>query len=248
VQVRAARSRRFKRRVQGWAREHPSGLARLVVARPAARQLGLGSARRITCVGGPLTESMVGFFGALGTAVAVVQGGFEDAGLVLLDGRPLPGVTARVEDGRLVADAPWSGRSVDDAAQPLLARPEGERITVIGTPADVAGDAALPALEARLRDSPYFTEAALVPGESGLVAYVGLDADAAGVWAAAHGVHAPTPRALAAHPAMHELAEAEVARLADGAATSVVVLPRRLTEAAGELTPLLDVRREGVRA
>ena len=106
----------------------------------------------------------------------------------------------------------------------------------------------LPALEAQLRDSPYFTEAALVPGDGGLVAHVALDVDAAGVWAAANGVHAPTPRALAAEQAVQDLARKEVERLAGGVATAVVVLPQRLTQAAGELTPLLDVRREGLRA
>jgi long-chain acyl-CoA synthetase len=241
VQVRAARSRRFKRRVQGWARERRSGVAKLVVARPAARLLGFGATRRVTCVGGPLTDAMVAFVEGLGSKVEVIEG------LALLGGRPLPGVDARVEDGRLVTSAPWSGRVIDGALEPLLARLDGERIVVIGTPVDVVGEAVLPELEARLRDSPYITEAALVPGAEGLVAHVGLDADATGLWAARHGVHAATPRALAAHAAVRELAQAEVARLA-GDVASVVVLPRRLSEADGELTPLLSVRREGVRA
>ena len=245
VQVRAARSHGIKRRMQRWARQHPGGAAKLLVAKPAAKLLGLGSTRTIVCVGGPLTDAMRGFFRALGPQVAVVEGGASEGGLVLFDGKPLHGITADVRDGRLVASAPWSGRVVDGAVAELLAREDFE---VIGRPGDVAGEAVLPALEAQLRDSPYFTEAALVPGEEGLVAHVGLDVDAAGVWAAAHGVHAPTPRALASDAAIQQLAHDEVERLAGGVAGSVVVLPRRLTQAAGELTPLLDVRREGLRA
>ena len=164
---------------------------------------------------------------------------------MLFDGKPLPGITADVRDGQLVASAPWSGRVVDGAVSELLAREDFE---IVGRPGDLAGDAVLPVLEAQLRDSPYFTEAALVPGDEGLVAHVGLDVDAAGVWAAQHGVHAPTPRALAADEAIQKLARDEVERLAGDVASSVVVLPRRLTQAAGELTPLLDVRREGLRA
>jgi long-chain acyl-CoA synthetase len=245
VQVRAARSHGFKRRLQRWARAHPGTVAKVLVAKPAARLLGLGSTRVIVCVGGPLTDAMRAFFRALGPTVSVLEGGAGEGGLVLYDGEPLPGVTAAVRDGQLVASAPWSGRVVDGAVTELLARGELE---IIGRPGDVAGDAVLPALEAQLRDSPYFTEAALVPGEGGLVAHVALDADAAGVWAAANGVHAPTPRALAAEQAVQELARKEVERLAAGVATAVIVLPQRLTQAAGELTPLLDVRREGLRA
>ena len=147
--------------------------------------------------------------------MSVLEGGAAEGGLVLFDGKPLPGVTADVRDGRLVASAPWSGRVVDGAATELLAREDFE---IIGRPGDVAGEAVLPALEAQLRDSPYFTEAALVPGDGGLVAHVGLDVDAAGVWAAANGVHAPTPRALAAEQAIQELARDEVERLAGGVA------------------------------
>ena len=188
---------------------------------------------------------MRAFYRALGPTVSVVEGGAAEGGLVLFDGKPLPGASASVDNGRLVATAPWSGRVVDGAVSELLARDD---LTIVGRPGDVAGDAVLPALEAQLRDSPYFTEAALVPGDGGLVAHVGLDVDAARVWAAANGVHAPTPRALAAEGAVQDLARKEVERLAGGVAASVVVLPQRLTLAAGELTPLLDVRREGLRA
>jgi long-chain acyl-CoA synthetase len=265
VQVRAARSHGFKRRLQRWAGRHPGGAAKWLVAKPAARLSGLGSARVIVCVGGPLTDPMRAFFRALGPTVTVLEGGAAEAGMVLYDGTPLPGVDASVDDGRLVAKAPWSGRVTDGEVGPLLARngssgdaPAAARrdaaaaprdaLVIVGRPGDVVGDNVLPALEAQLRDSPYFTEAALVPGDGGLVAHVGLDVDAAGVWAAQHGVHAPTPRALAADEAVQQLARDEVERLAGGVVADVIVLPRRLTLAAGELTPLLDVRREGLRA
>jgi len=247
MHVRAVRSRRFKRRVQGWAGAHPNAVARFAVTRPAARLLGLRSTRWVTCVGGPLTDAMRRFFGSLGATVAVVEGAVADGGLALVDGRPLPGVEARVADGRLAVDAPWTGRVLDGAAD-RLAREHDGALEIVGGPGDVVGETVLPVLEAQLRDSPYFTEVALTVREAGLVAHVALDADAAAVWAAAHGVHAPTARALAGEPAVQELARDEVARLVGDAVHEVVVLPRRLSLAAGELTPLLDVRREGIPA
>lgn len=258
AQVRAARSRPFKQRMLRWAQPAAgaggSRVAGLLVRRPAARQLGLGSLRRITSVGGPLTESMVGFFGALGPEVLVAEGPVRVCGLALLDGRPLPGVEARVDEGgRLAVAAPWEGTPLTPGApEPeLLAREDDDgRIVVAGGRDDLVGDDALPALEAQLRDSPYLTEAALdeAPGGPGtLVAVVGLDVDAVGVWAGAHDVHAATLRGLADHPAVHDLAAAEVERLLPGRAiASVVVMPRRLSESRGELTPMLDVRRAGI--
>ena len=248
MQVRAARSRRLKRRVQGWAAGHPNAVARFAVTRPAARLLGLGSTRRITCVGGPLTDAMRTFFGWLGATVAVIEGAFADGGLALVDGRPLPGVEARVADGRLVVDAPWTGRVLDGAAE-RLAREHDGALEIVGGPDDIVGETVLPVLEAQLRDSPYFTEAALDGcARRGSSPTSSLDADAAAVWAAAHGVHAPTARALAAEAEVQQLARDEVSRLVGDAVHEVVVLPRRLSLAAGELTPLLDVRREGIPA
>jgi long-chain acyl-CoA synthetase len=247
TQVRGARSRRFKRRLMGWAAGHSNPLSRYAVIKPAARLFGLGAVRRITCIGGPLTDVMRGHYATWGARVAVLEGGAAEGQIALIDGRPLPGVSAGVTDGRLVASAPWSGRVVDGGGE-VLARERDGAIEVLGSAGDVVGESVLPELEARLRDSPYFTEAALVAGRGGLVAHVGLDADAASVWAARHGVHAPTAKALAAEPAVQELAREEVERLVPGVVASVVVLPRRLSLAAGELTPLLDVRREGIAA
>ena len=125
----------------------------------------------IVCVGGPLTDAMRAFFRALGPTVAVRRGRRGRGRPRALDGKPLPGrARPTCATGDWSPRAPWSGRVVDGAVSELLAREDFE---IIGRPGDVAGDAVLPALEAQLRDSPYFTEAALVPGEGGLVAHVG---------------------------------------------------------------------------
>lgn len=89
-------------------------------------------------------------------------------------------------------------------------------------------------------------------GRSYLVALLVLDAELAPAWAAAHGVEAAGPDALAAHPAvLAEIARAVGAANARLNRTEQIKRYRLLTEewgpGSGELTPTLKLRRRVVR-
>ena len=197
VQVRAARSHGFKRRLQRWAREHPGAVAKVLVAKPAARLLGLGSTRVIVCVGGPADRRDARLLPrARARRCRCSRAARARAGLVLYDGKPLPGVTADVRDGRLVACAPWSGRVIDGAVTELLAREEFGRSS-----AAPATSPAKPSCRrwrrscatARTSRRPRWCRARV-----GWWRTSGSTSTPRACGPRRNGVHAPTPRALAA--------------------------------------------------
>ncbi|WP_030208651.1 long-chain fatty acid--CoA ligase [Streptomyces sp. NRRL S-87] len=112
-----------------------------------------------------------------------------------------------------------------------------------------------PALvENTLKEHPLIGQAfAHGDGRSYLVALLVLDPELAPAWAAARGVHAPDPAALAAHPAVRDEVERAVAAAnARLNRTEQIKRYRLLTEEwgpeTGELTPSLKLRRRVVRA
>lgn len=249
AQLRAARSGRFKRRlVQRTLGGNGGGAGRALVLRPMARRMGVGSVRRIAVLGGPVTDDMRSFFAGLGPEVVVVEGPLVAAGMAFADAQALPGVEARVgEDRTLAVRTPWSGDALPgDGIRPLLAAAGSEgRIEVLGGLDDVDGDVVLPALEARLRDSPYITEAVVSAAAGAPAARVGLDVEAVGVWAAEHDVYAATRSALAEHPRVVNLVETEAIRLlGEGTIGAITVMARRLLEEEGELDAMLGVQRD----
>jgi long-chain acyl-CoA synthetase len=107
-------------------------------------------------------------------------------------------------------------------------------------------------IENLLKLQPHVSQAVVIgDNRKYCVALLTLDADEIARWAAAHGVDATTPEALAAHPAVRALMEAEVATV-NGELASYEsikyfrILPRDLSTETGELTPSLKVKRKVV--
>jgi long-chain acyl-CoA synthetase len=84
-----------------------------------------------------------------------------------------------------------------------------------------------------------------------LSALITLDGAAIGAFAAREKIPAAAPEALAAHPRVHALVDRHVAtvnaRLSPYETIKrFVILPRDFTEAAGEITPTLKIRRREI--
>jgi long-chain acyl-CoA synthetase len=239
------------------------GLAHLLVGRWVAAKLGVSRARRVVVTGGPVALRDQRFFWSLGVPVQATYGQAETGGLALaqdsLDdagsaGRPLPGASARLEDGLLAVSTPAGGdtwHQSDDLAEGA----DGGAIRVRGRRTDVlrAGgvDVAAASVEAALCESEHIRRALVTGSGDGLHALVEVDPDATALWAADRELAFSTYGSMVALPEVRELVAAEVAaandRLESGARIDdFTVLPRQLSVAEGELTALLTVRRERV--
>lgn len=230
------------------------GLGYAVVGRWVARDLGLRRVRRIAVTGGPVPGPVLRFFWSLGLPALPVYGGSEVAGVGLAPeglvtdgatGIPLPGSLAALDERSVLrlctpVTAPaWTGTG--DVAEDLGTggyRVRGPREGRIGSvhPAEV---------EAALRESPYIRRALVVSDGDGLGAVVEADVDVTGRWAVRHEVPYSTLRSLVTAPAVRTMLEAEVAAAAPGVGR-VVLCEQPLSADAGELTPLLAIRRPAV--
>jgi long-chain acyl-CoA synthetase len=237
------------RTVAGSARRR--GLAHLLVGRWVAAKLGLRRTRRVVVTGGPVATRDLRFFWSLGVPTLGTYGPPEAGGLALahasLDdagttGRPLPGATARIlDDGTLaVARASLEAHTGD------VGEVAGNgALVVAGRRDDALPDGTLPQpIEAELCESPYIRRAVVTTGAGGdAVALVEVDPEVTARWAAERRLAFSTYGSLVALPEVSDLVAVE---LAAARVSRFVVLPRQLSVARGELTPLLTVRRAAV--
>jgi long-chain acyl-CoA synthetase len=204
-------------------------------------------------------------------AVTVNRPGRNKIGTV---GQPLPGVTVRIADDgeiQITGHSVFAGYWRDDAATHDVLGPDGWLRTgdmgilddegflrVIGRKKELivtaGGINVAPAvLEDRLRANPLVSQAMVVgDGRPYVACLVTLDPEALEVWKTRHSRPASaTPRDLAGDPELI----AEIQRAVDDANKAVSraesirrfrILPVDFTEASGELTPSLKVRRDVV--
>jgi long-chain acyl-CoA synthetase len=107
-------------------------------------------------------------------------------------------------------------------------------------------------IENLLKLEPHVSQAVVIgDNRKYCVALVTLDTEEVTRWAAGRGISFDGPEAMAAHPAVRELVESEVAHVNRELASFESVkyfriLPRELTTETGELTPSLKVKRRVV--
>ena len=261
--ARAARSRGLPQRLlQRWVGHgRPGGLLHTLVGRPVAAALGLAACRTVLTGYERMTPVSARFLARLGIATRGLYGLTEAGGPVAAFAqaeapalRVFDGYGAEVgAGGRLVlrigAQAVDTGDLVDLAGGTLhLVGREAELLTLPD------GARVAPAVvEAELQASPYVNQAVAVGGPAGgIAALVELDEVTLRDWARAHGLAFTTLRSFAE--------SSEVARLIEQAVTEanqrlqpamrigrVLLLPRALDAANGELTPALALRRAIVR-
>lgn len=248
--------------IQRWiASGGPAGWLHRVVGRPVAAALGLAACR--TAVTGYERMSAVSarFLARLGIGTRGLYGLAEAGGPVAaFDQADAPalrlfeGYGASVgTDGRLVVQI--GGQRVDSGDLVDLA---GGELHLLGRAAEMLtlpdGSRVAPTvIEAELQASPYVNQAIAVGGPAGgVVALVELDEVTLREWARAHGLAFTTLRSLAESSEVAGLIEQAVAeanqRLAEAMRIRrVLLLPRALDAANGELTPALALRRAIVR-
>jgi long-chain acyl-CoA synthetase len=109
-------------------------------------------------------------------------------------------------------------------------------------------------MEAALSTSRYVAQAVILgDGQAYTGALIAPDFDELGVWAAANGLAEMPPEQLVEQKAVEKLFDAEVKRTLEGFAIyerprRIALLPRLLTEEAGELTPSLKTKNRVVLA
>jgi long-chain acyl-CoA synthetase len=184
-------------------------------------------------------------------------------------GRALPGMEARIaDDGELLLKGPnvfqgYHGNAEESFGAVVdgwlhtgdLARIDGDGyVYITGRKKDVlitaGGKKLTPAnLENALRQSPFVSYAVMhADRRPYAVVLVTLDEEAIVAWAAAQGIEERSLAALAKHPAVGELMQAELDKAnakvgATERAKAFFVLERDLSQEAGELTPTLKVKR-----
>lgn len=234
-----------------------------LVGRRVVSQIGLRRTRRIAVAGGPTGAAEQRFFWGLGVpaveiygtaevvGVALAQRGLADVGTV---GAPLPGIDAEVRDGTLALRGPVTGGRWIDTGDVATLDADG-RYTVRGRRDDrLAGageDVHAAEVERALTAGRYVRRAAVVAVDGGVRALVEVDFDTTAAWAASHDIAFSTYGSLIGVPEVQQLlaSEVETVNAALAGRTTIVglaLLPRPLDVAAGELTPVLSVRREVV--
>lgn len=261
--ARAARTQGLAQRlIQRWiASGGPRGLLHALVGRPVAAALGLAACRTVLTGYERMTPVSARFLARLGIATRGLYGLTEAGGPVAAFAqaeapalRLFDGYGAEVgRGGRLVVRIGTQAVDTGD-----LVDLTGGELHLVGREAELLtlpdGARVAPAVvEAELQVSPYVNQAVAVGGPaSGIAALVELDEVTLRDWARVHGLAFTTLRSLAE--------SSEVAHLIEQAAAEanqrlqpalrigrVLLLPRALDAANGELTPALALRRAIVR-
>ncbi|GAB4119801.1 MAG: hypothetical protein Fur0014_20420 [Rubrivivax sp.] len=264
--VRASRSGGWRRGlIQRWVAANPPGpLLRALVGRPIANGLGLGACRAVMTGYERMAPITARFLGRLGIATqglyAVAEAGGPVGSFAQADTPALqvfdafrPSVTPQ---GQLAVTV--AGAVIDTGDLVTL---DGGQLHLVGRAADLLtlpdGRQIAPSvIEAEIGASPYVNQAVAIGGPaSGVTALIELDEVTLRDWAHEHGLAFTTLRSFAE--------SSEVVRLIEQARSEanqrleakhpaaqvrrVVLLPRALEVANGELTPSLAVRRAIVR-
>ncbi|RKN34686.1 AMP-dependent synthetase/ligase [Micromonospora musae] len=243
-----------------------------------------GRCRDAISGGAPLGARLGHFFRGIGVPVFEGYGLTETAPAAAVNlpsatrvgtvGRPLPGVTIRIEDdgeiliaGELVFDGYWRN---EDATAEVLTKDGWFRtgdlgqldndgyLSITGRKKEIivtaGGKNVAPAvLEDQVRAHPLVSQCLVLGDQKPFIAaLVTLDEEALPRWLESVGLPADTP---AAELRQHEGLRAEIQKAVDLANAAVSraeaikvfrILPRDFTEATGELTPSLKVKRQVV--
>jgi long-chain acyl-CoA synthetase len=264
--ARAARCSGWRQRlIQAWvATPNPGALLRLLVGQPVANALGLGACRQVLTGYDRMASSTALFLARLGMQTAglyaVAEAGGPVGSFAQADAPALqvfdayrPGVAA---DGVLTLQV--RGRAV---ATGDLVTLDGGRLHLVGRAADLLtlpdGTRLAPqVIEAEIGASPFVNQAVAVGGPAtGVSVLVELDEVTLRDWAAQHGLAFTTLRSLAESSEVARLIEQARSEANQRLQTShptalirrVLLLPRALEAANGELTPSLALRRAIVR-
>ncbi|SIQ42798.1 AMP-dependent synthetase/ligase [Micromonospora avicenniae] len=242
-----------------------------------------GRCRDAISGGAPLGARLGHFFRGIGVTVLEGYGLTETAPAAAANlssatrigtvGRPLPGVSIRIEDdgeiliaGELVFDGYW--RNQEATAEVLadgwfrtgdLGRLDNDGyLSITGRKKEIivtaGGKNVAPAvLEDQVRAHPLVSQCLVVGDQKPFIAaLVTLDEEALPRWLESAGLPADTP---VAELREHEGLRAEIQKAVDAANATVSraesikvfrILPRDFTEATGELTPSLKVKRQVV--
>lgn len=261
--VRAARTVGLQRQLlQRWIqRPGPGGWLHMLVGKPVAAALGLGAAHTVMTGYERMTPVSARFLARLGLATRGLYGLVEAGGPVAAFAqaeapalRLFAGYEAEVAAGGRLAIR-WGGQRIDTGDLVSL---QGGELHLIGREVEMLslpdGQRVAPAvIEAELQASPYVNQAVAVGGPSGgVVALVELDEVTLRDWARNHGLSFTTTRSLAessevAHLIGQAVAEANQRLEAAMQMRRVLLLPRALDAANGELTPALALRRALIR-
>ena len=264
--ARAARCSGWRQRlIQSWvATQKPGALLRLLVGQPVANALGLGACRQVLTGYDRMAPSTARFLARLGLDTAglyaVAEAGGPVGSFAMADAPGLdvfdayrPGVAA---DGALTLQV--QGRVVPTGDLVTL---DGGRLHLIGRAADLLtlpdGTRLAPqVIEAEIGASPFVNQAVAVGGPAqGISVLVELDEVTLRDWAAQHGLAFTTLRSLAESSEVLRLIEQARSEANQRLQAShpaavvqrVLLLPRALEAANGELTPSLALRRGIVR-
>jgi long-chain acyl-CoA synthetase len=260
--ARAGRTRGLQQQlIQRWiARGGPGGWLHAIVGRPVAAALGLAACRTVVTGYERMTPVSARFLARLGITTRGLYGLAEAGGPVAaFDQADAPalrmfdGYGAEVAGGQLAVQFGMQRVTTGD-----LVDLAGGELHLVGREAEMLmlpdGSRVAPSvIEAELQASPYVSQAVAVGGPAGgVVALVELDEVTLREWARTHGLAFTTLRSLADSSEVARLIEQAVAEANQRLAAAmrigrVLLLPRALDAANGELTPALALRRAIVR-
>ncbi|MBU3648934.1 MAG: long-chain fatty acid--CoA ligase [Limnohabitans sp.] len=246
---------------------------------PIKDQLGLSGIRHAFTGGEAIGEDTFIFYRALGVQLRQLYGQTETAAFNAMQeanevqlhtvGRPLPGVTARInDDGEILiqSGSVFQGyfRNPESTAQTLREGwlhtgdagylEEDGHLVVLGRLSEVVytaqGERYIPNyIENRLKFSPYIKDVAVLgSGRSHLAAMICIDMEAVGHWAELRGVTYMSYADLSQKPPIQELLAQAVARvnaaLPEGLRIRrMVSLPKEFDADDGEITRTRKLRR-----